>query len=364
MVGGVGTGKTYTSLVYYYEQFRHLKLYVLTTARKRDDKDWDVSAENLGIDLVVDSWNNIKKYKDITNAFFIFDEQKASGTGAWSRTFIKIARSNPWILLSATPGDVWIDYAPVLIANGFYRNITEFRNMHVEYDQYVKFPKIKAYHRTALLEKMRRRITVVMVMERHTVRHRQMVECGYDKEQYNILLKKRWNIYEDRPIRNGSELLQLMRRLTATDPTRLWVVNWLMAIHDRIIVFYNFDYELEALRYLCESHGYNYREYNGHKHEEVPDSEQWIYLIHYTSGSEAWEATTTNVMLFYSLNYSYRIMEQCEGRIDRMNTPFTDLEYFYITSEAPIDKSIRDAIRKKKKFNETIWLKRSGIEFG
>lgn len=363
LVGGVGTGKTYTSLVYYLEQFSHLKLYVITTAKKRNDKDWEESAENLNIDIVVDSWNNIKKYKDITRAFFIFDEQKASGYGAWSKTFIHISKNNPWILLSATPGDTWIDYAPVFIANGFYKNITEFRNMHVEYDQYVKFPRIKAYHRTAILEKMRRHVSVIMPMERHTTRHREMVECDYDKDLYKKLVKDRWNIYENRPIRNGSELLQLIRRVTATDESRVWVVNWLLGIHDRVIVFYNFDYELEILRDICESNGYRYAEYNGHMHEPVPDGDRWIYLVHYFSGSEAWEEVSTNVILFYSLNYSYRIMEQCEGRIDRMNTKYTELEYFYITSEAPIDKSIKDAIRRKKKFNETVWLKRSGIEF-
>lgn len=366
LLGGVGSGKTYTSLFFYLKYFKHLPLLIITIPKKRDDGDWEQSTRNLKISdslVTVDSWNNIKKYKDIRKTFIIFDEQKASGYGTWAKTFITIASNNPWILLSATPGDKWEHYAPAFIANGFFKNITEFRERHIEYDNYVSYPKIKKYLNTARLEKMRRFITVPMPVERHTTRHRIIVDCEYDTDIYETVFKKRWNVYEDKPIENSSQMQHTIRKVVNNDATRKWAANWIMQLYHRIIIFYNYDFELGILIDICQETGLNYRQYNGHAHETVDDLDSWVYLVHYTSGAEAWENTECNTMMFYSLNYSWRIMEQCEGRIDRLNTPFKDLEYYYLESNAPIDRDIRRAVKNKKDFNATLWLRRNGVEF-
>ena len=361
--GGVGSGKTITSLEFYKQNFSDRKLYVITTAKKRDTGDWEEDAEKVGVHIDgVDSWNNIQRYMHINNAFFIFDEQRVVGYSAWGKAFIRIAHRNKWILLTATPGDSWMEYMTVFIANGFYKNKTDFVDQHVEFDQWVKYPKIKNYHNVGKLMRNRQSILVPMFFERKTVRHRQDIYSKYDEKLYSKIMKERWNIFEDKPIENGSEFTQCVRKLVSIDEDRQFNAKVLMDIHDRIIVFYNFNYERDILIKLVNELGREYSEWNGHNHDEVPTSDRWIYLVQYTAGAEGWNCISTNVMLFYSLNYSFKIVEQAEGRIDRLNTKYIDLEYYFLTSNSDIDKSIRKAVNSKQKFNESAWVKRSGFE--
>ncbi len=362
--GGVGSGKTLTSLVFYRDNFSNKKLYVITTAKKRDTGDWEEDASKAGVTIEkVDSWNNISKYIYLEDVFFIFDEQRVVGYSAWGKAFIMISKKNKWILLTATPGDTWMEYMTVFIANGFYRNKSDFVDQHVEFDQWVKYPKIKNYHNVGTLMRNRNSILVPMKFDRDTVRHRKYIKSSYDKELYDIVMKNRWNIFEDKPIESGPELMSCIRKLVASDEDRQFNAKVLMDIHDRLIIFYNFNYERDILINLAMSLGREYSEWNGHNHDEVPNTERWLYIVQYTAGAEGWNCISTNVIMFYSLNYSYKIIEQSEGRIDRLNTTFKDLEYYYLTSDSQVDKDIFKAIKTKEKFNESAWLKRSGLLF-
>ena len=358
--GGVGTGKTLTALYYYTQKESPKDIYVITTARKRDDLDWQGDAVSLGIGMsrgnslhgviTVDSWNNIGKYVDVEDAFFIFDEQRLVGTGAWVKAFIKISKKNRWIMLSATPGDVWLDYAPVFIANGLYKNITEFKREHVVYAPFSKFPKIMRYTNVALLEKYRNMILVEMPYMRHTNRIVTEVPVFYDEEMFQLVNKKRWNPYEDAPLKDVSELFRVMRRIANSDPSRLEAVRSLFESKPKQIIFYNFDYELEILRKLHSD--VETCEWNGHVKQKVPTGDSWAYLVQYIAGAEAWNCITTDTTTFYSLTYSYKNFHQAQGRIDRLNTPFIDLFYYVLMSKMPLDMAIRASLRNKKNFQE------------
>lgn len=362
--GGVGSGKTLTSLSFFKKHFSDLDLYVITTAKNRDTGDWHEEASMVGVTIKeVNSWNNITKYLGIENAFFIFDEQRAIGYSTWGKAFIKIAKHNKWIMLTATPGDVWMDYLTVFIANGFYKNKTDFVNQHVEFDPWVKYPKVKKYHNEGILMRNRKQILVPMDYRKTTVRNRQLIYSSYDKEQYETVMKKRWNVFEDQPIQNASELLQTIRRVVAVDPDRQFNAKVLMDAHDRLIIFYNYNYERDILITIANELEKDYYEWNGHAHEDIPDAEQWLYFVQYTAGAEGWNCISTNAMLFYSPNYSYRYMEQSEGRIDRINTPYENLDYYILTSKSQIDKDVLKTINKKKNFNIKAWADRSGLEF-
>lgn len=358
LFGDVGSGKTLTGLSYYLKAHSEKSLYIITTAKKRDSGDWEEEAAMLDIhSIVVDSWNNVSKYIGTTNAFFIFDEQRVIGYRAWTKAFLKIVRINKWILLSGTPGDVWSDYIPVFIANGYYKNKTDFTEQHIEFDRFAKYPKIKKYHNEGKLLNLRQQVLVPMHINRHTTRHRIQVLTDYDKEQYKEVMDKRWNVFTQEPIANASEFTHVLRRIVSTHQDRSWYAKWIMDVHDKIVVFYNYNYELDLLINICEDLDKPYSQWNGSKHEDIPNTNEWIYLVQYTAGAEGWNCTETNIMLFFSLNYSYRVMEQAEGRTDRLNTPFTELEYFYLTSNSRIDKAVRLAIQKKKKFNASAWGK-------
>ena len=376
LCGGVGSGKSRTSLAYYYKEqggilgtknYVKMKnpkdLYIITTARKRDTLEWEgefapflistnPEASPYKHKVVIDSWNNIKKYADIQGAFFIFDEQRVVGYGSWSKAFIKIARHNDWILLSASPGDTWSDYIPVFIANGFYKNKTQFEREHVRWSRFTKYPKIDTYLNTGRLVRLRNRILVDMDFKRPTVSHHEDVYVNYDISLYKDTVRNRWNPYEDKPIKNASELCYTWRKIVNSDESRQLALLELFEKHPKMIVFYNFDYELDILKGLYYGEDVEIAEWNGHKHQPIPEGKTWVYLVQYTAGAEGWNCVKTDTIVFYSQNYSYKIMLQSAGRIDRLNTPYLDLYYYHLKSRSGIDLAISRALKEKKKFNE------------
>jgi hypothetical protein len=367
LYGGVGSGKSRTAVAYYEKKEADADIYVITTARKRDSLDWEGEFVRIGIGpeigstvggrLKVDSWNNISHYRDVRGAFFIFDEQRLVGSGEWTRAFIQIAKANRWILLSATPGDTWLDYIPVFLAHGFYRNRTEFKREHVVYSHFSKFPKVERYQQVGKLVRLRNRILVHMPYERHTSRSLELVEVGFDRELLEKVLKKRWHVYEDRPLKDVAELFSVMRKVVNSSPSRVESILNLMKTHPRLIVFYNFDYELAALRSIANSTTREIAEWNGHKHQDLPSSDEWLYLVQYQAGAEAWNCITTDTEVFYSLTYSYKIWEQALGRIDRMDTPYLRLYYKILKSKSVMDDMVWSSLVKKETFNEKSAIK-------
>ena len=357
LCGGVGSGKSRTALAYFYLQNgggmswlggnsdyipmddSSIKdLYIITTAKKRDSFEWNgelvpflmhPDENKYSNKITIDSWNNIGKYKDVKNSFFIFDEQRVVGSGAWVNAFLKITKCNEWILLSATPGDTWEDYIPVFVANGFYQNRTEFKREHIVYSRFAKFPKVDRYLNTGRLIRLRNSILVNMPCKRHTVRKDVDIFVQYDIPKYKDIQRKRWNPWNDEPIETASELCYCLRKVVNSDDSRIVSILEILEDHPKAIIFYNFDYELDLLKQMCYDNAYEVAEWNGHKHQPVPDGDQWVYLVQYNAGSEGWNCITTDTIIFYSQNYSYKITEQASGRIDRLNTPVVELYYYH-----------------------------------
>ena len=383
LCGGVGSGKSRTALAYYYKEQGGIlgtkdykpmpgkpkDLYIITTARKRDTLEWEGEMAPFLLStnpecntlynnkIVVDSWNNIGKYKDIVGAFFIFDEQRVIGYGAWTKAFLKIARGNNWILLSATPGDTWSDYIPVFIANGFYKNKTEFVAEHIVYNSNVKYKKVDRYLNTGRLIRLRSKILVDMDFDRKTVSHNEDVYCRYDTTLYKETIKNRWDPFDGKPIEQASSLCYILRRIVNSDESRQMAVLELFERHPRMIIFYNFDYELDILKGLYYGDEVEIGEWNGHKHQPIPNGKKWVYLVQYNAGAEGWNCVKTDTIVFYSQNYSYKMLEQARGRIDRLNTPFTDLYYYHLKTRSGIDLAISKALAEKRNFNERKFVK-------
>lgn len=364
--GGVGSGKSITALSWYLRNELIGDIYVITTAKKRDSLEWERDAAKLGIGpehsiagkLIVDSWNNIGKYVDVKGAFFIFDEQRAVGRGAWVKAFQKIVKNdNVWMILSATPGDTWMDYIPVFVANGWYRNPTDFARQHIVWKPRVPFPQVDRWLDVYRLEKHKRTVLVHMPYLSEAERVHEEVKVFYDVDKFNRVYKDRWNVYTDEPVKNVSELFATMRRVVYSDPSRLEKLKELMDKHPRIIVFYNFNYELEILRTLNDTWSdlVTVAEWNGHRKEPIPDTDNWVYLVQYTAGAEGWNCTSTDAMVFYSLPYSYKKFEQSQGRIDRLNTYFRQLNYYSFLSSSLVDIAVKKSLKVKETFNERKW---------
>ena len=387
LCGGVGSGKSLTALAYYYLQYggnpdslaggeyepmddvNIPDLYIITTARKRDTFEWegelvpfllysDMDGNRLYKNqVIIDSWNNIKKYKDVKDAFFIFDEQRVVGRGVWVKSFLRIAKHNKWVLLSATPGDTWQDYIPVFIANGFFKNRTEFSREHMVINTRGGFPKVERYLGTKKLERLRSQILVTMDFQRETISHHEDVYVAYDPDIYKQVTKSRWNPFTDEPIINAAELCYIWRKIVNSSESRQVALLEVLEEHPKAIVFYNFDYELDILRGLAYGPNTKIAEWNGHKHEPIPKGDAWVYLVQYTAGAEGWNCVQTDTIIFFSQSYSYKTMVQAAGRIDRLNTPFTDLYYFHLKSRSPIDIGIARALKQKRNFNERGFVK-------
>lgn len=389
--GGTGSGKSRTALGYFFQlnggdlrrkdskmRKRPLDLYIITTAAKRDRNEWEgdmapyliTTNPDISIYLhtvVVDSWNNIQKYTTIQNAFFIFDEDRVTGYGKWVKSFLSITdprKNNIWLILSATPGDTWMDYCPVFIANGFYKNKTDFCNQHVIWSRFAKFPKIDKYFNTNRLVRLRDRILVEMDFERNTVQHHEDVWCDYSHLEYRAFIKERFNIWTNEPVKNAAELCFGMRRIVNEDTDRQVKLMEIFEDHPKLIVFYNYDYERKILLNLFENvDGCEIGEWNGHAHQEVPDGPEWVYLVQYNAGAEGWNCITTDTIVFFSQTYSYKQLQQACGRIDRLNTRFVDLYYFHLKSRSGIDAAISRALSNKKKFNEGAYMRKMQIQF-
>jgi len=395
--GGVGTGKSRVAAAYYHYKEAPKDVYVITTAKKRDSLDWESEFIRYGIGrasdrdssiggrsvtpegvvrpvLKVDSWNNIGRYRTVVGAFFIFDEQRLVGSGEWTKNFLTIARNNAWILLSATPGDTWLDYIPLFIANGYYKNRTEFKREHVVYSAFTKFPKVERFTGVGRLATIRESLLVEMPYLRTTTRHSIDVPVDYDRELLDRVVKDRWHVYENRPLRGIGELFLVARKVVNSHPTRLEAVRSILIAKPRLIVFYNFDYELELLRNLnsitnptsskssspeSSSGSIPMAEWNGHRHQPIPSTDSWVYLVQYVAGAEGWNCTATDAVCFYSLTYSYKIWEQAHGRIDRLDTSFSDLHYYALVSKAFIDLLVRKSLAGKRSFNESVYIRKT-----
>lgn len=379
LCGGVGSGKSRTALAYYFLKVCYGKLningegsykkplyprdlFIITTAKKRDSLEWKKEAAyfllpNKDIRLTIDSWNNIKKYKDIYGCFFIFDEQRLVGNGTWVKTFYNIARKNQWILLSATPGDKWTDYIPVFVANGFYRNKTEFNKRHCIFSRFSKYPKIERFIGVKYLDDLRNKILVPMEFKRATVRNVADISVEYDKNKYRMVFRDRWNPYDNCPIDETGKLVYLLRKVVNEDKSRLEKCKDIISFHKKVIIFYNFTYELNNLRNMCKEINILYKEWNGECHEELPEGDRWVYLVQYSAGAEGWNCITTDTIIFFSQNYSYRLTEQAAGRIDRANTPYSTLYYYFLRSSSQVDRAIKTALVNKRDFNERAFIK-------
>ncbi len=372
--GGTGSGKTLTSLVHVYEKILggssplypghpyrraslNIPIYVITTPKKRDSCDWTSEAAMVPLILTnIDSWNNIKKYEHIKNSIFIFDESKVIGYGSWTQSFLKITKNNAWILLSATPGDTWLEYMPVFLANGFYKNKTEFEREHIIWSRFSKYPKVERYLCISRLIHHRDSVIVDMYDQRATTQHHKDIICEFDQLLYNVLSKQRWNIFDNKPIRDISQLCYLLRKLVNSDESRIKELSMIYARHKKVIIFYNFNYELQILRNWCDANNIVYSEWNGHNHNDIPNAKFWVYLCQYTAAKEAWNCIETDCIVFYSQTYSYKALIQSAGRIDRMNTPFMHLYYYHLITIAPIEIAIQSALEHKENFNEKRWI--------
>ncbi len=276
---------------------------------------------------------------------------------------VRFSRGNERSIVTAVYNRIAMDVAsidmPVFIANGFYRNKTDFVSQHVVWDwRQPKYQRVERYLGIGRLIRLRKKILVDMDFSRKTISIHKDVIVEYDRALYKAICKERWNIWEERPIKNASEFCHALRRAVNQSEDRQRALLDIFRDHPRLIVFYNFDYELDILKGLDYGENVEVAEWNGHRHQPIPENGSWVYLVQYIAGAEGWNCILTDTIVFYSMNYGYRTLVQAPGRIDRLNTPFDRLYYYHLKSRSGIDLAIAAANREKKQFNEMRFAER------
>ena len=357
LYGATGSGKSLTGLAYYMRCWSHLDLYIITTSKKRNAGEWEEEIAKLGCPppKAIDSWNRLKNYRMVSDAFFLFDEHKVGGHGKWAQSMITIAKKNKWILLTATPGDVWDDYASIFIANEFVKNKTTWNEDFCIFDRISKYPKIIGYQREDVLKNMRDAVLVPMEYQSEKVPIPYVIPYKVDHEEEAYVLARRKSLRhpEMRAFRNTSAMFAYMRMNLPDKESKIQALADVLKKEPKAIIFYNFTPEKYEIENAARQVNIPFFQYNGQIKDNVPDGDTWVYAVQYTAGAEAWNCITCRTVIFYSMNYSYKVMTQAKGRIDRCNSPFDELHYYYfISPDFEIDQEILNALTRKEKFNE------------
>ena len=216
---------------------------------------------------------------------------------------------------------------------------------------------VTGYRGETRLIRLRDRILIDMDFRRHTIPHDEDIYATYNVSMYKEAIKTRFDPYKKEPIQQAAGLCYVLRKIVNSDESRQVKLLEIFESHPKMIIFYSFDYELDILKKIYYGDGVEVAEYNGHAHEVIPNSDKWVYLVNYSAGAEGFNCIKTNCIVFYSQTYSYKTLLQAKGRIDRLNTPFTDLYYYHLKSRSGIDLAISRALHEKKKFNERKFAK-------
>lgn len=127
--------------------------------------------------------------------------------------------------------------------------------------------------------------------------------------------------------------------------------------NERVVIFYNYNIELEMLKQLLSKLKRPTSEYNGARKDlkEFKGKYNGVVLAHYKSASTGInDFVISNVMVFNSLPLSSIELTQSKGRIDRQGQGKKPM-YYFIIPDTPVEKKIFEQITNGKDFtNEMI----------
>jgi len=134
---------------------------------------------------------------------------------------------------------------------------------------------------------------------------------------------------------------------------------------ENIVVFYNFTKEKEDLIKVMKKLKKKIYEVSGQK-SDIPTKNDWsdiknsVTIVQYQAGSAGIELQYANVVVFYSLTYSYQDYEQALGRCYRNGQDKKVTAYRFMAKDT-IEMAIFGALRNKKDFNEKLFRKEIGV---
>ena len=127
---------------------------------------------------------------------------------------------------------------------------------------------------------------------------------------------------------------------------------------DRLIVFYNFTAEFEALREICKAQKREISIVNGSRkdltcYETFSDS---VTLIQYQAGAMGLNLQRANKIIYYSPPLSSELYEQSKKRIHRIGQE-KPCFYYRLICKNSIEVKIYETLEKRQDFTEKLFLK-------
>ena len=125
---------------------------------------------------------------------------------------------------------------------------------------------------------------------------------------------------------------------------------------DRLIVFYNFNEELEQLKRIAEEHERPVSEVNGHvkdldAYENKSDS---ITLIQYQAGAMGLNLQKANKIIYFTLPTMSELFEQSKKRIHRIGQKDTCF-YYLMVCNGSIEEEILQTLEMRKDYTDDLF---------
>ena len=412
----MGTGKTFVSMAFF-EKSERAKLLVVCLATKVDDWNRDLTDE-LGLDEVVSLNKGTKKNRELMedaqylvisfesswrldkelvawvddDTYIIVDESHkiknpSSKVGKFMRKLG--AKTDYKTILTGTPqSNGYIDYYNQFHFLGYLdMNQTNFKKRYaitqmMQYGAGPIFQEIIGYRNTEELDEM---------IHNHSVFYDRKLD---DEElpdeipvyfpsypKYRKISNDKVYEFKDGTLEIYDTLgagVMLQRQLASgyiskggntevLDKSKLdWMRDFLEGYDERVVVFYNYNAELEQLKQLLERLDRPYSEYNGHRKDlrAFQESSEGVVLANYGSASTGInDFVIASTMVMYSLTTSYIDFEQAKKRIDRIGQTKKPLFYFLIM-KGTIDARVYHSLQEGKDFDERMYAEHEGWNVG
>lgn len=126
--------------------------------------------------------------------------------------------------------------------------------------------------------------------------------------------------------------------------------------NDRLIVFYNFNAELEALKGICESVGRSISLVNGQGRDllSYENDNSSITLIQYQAGAMGLNLQKSNRIIYYTPPLSSELFEQSKKRIHRIGQSKTCF-YYYLTCKGSVEEKIYKTLAMRRDYTEALF---------
>lgn len=132
----------------------------------------------------------------------------------------------------------------------------------------------------------------------------------------------------------------------------------LESTNDRMVIFYNFNAELEQLKVICEELDKPISQVNGSVKDldNFENIDNTVLLVQYQAGAMGLNLQKANKIIYFSLTESSDLFEQSKKRIHRIGTT-QPCFYYILMCENSVEEDIYKSLLLKQDYNDALFKK-------